>query len=77
MINEIPKDILSSMIGKISEVMGNMDKFQDSRSGSIAFTKLEEAMMWLQVMVHNVPLKPLMQDVKVEERDTIPVDTEE
>lgn len=76
MTNETPKILLNNMINKISQIMADMDKFEDSRSGSLSFTKLEEAMMWLQVMAHNVPLKPLEQDVQVEERDPIPVDTE-
>lgn len=57
MLNETPKEMLATMINKVHEIMGLMDRFQDSRSGSISFTKLEEAMMWLQVMTHSVPLK--------------------
>lgn len=62
MLSESPKEMLGVIINKISEVMGIMDNFQDSRPGSLAFTKLEEAIMWLQVMTHNAPLKPKCEE---------------
>jgi len=44
-------------------------KEETSRPGSISFTKLEEAILWLQVMVNQVPLKSL--DVKEGELQTL------
>lgn len=71
MENEMsPKDMLGAIISKISEVMGIMDNFQDSRPGSLAFTKLEEAIMWLQVMAHNAPLKPKSEENNIESVNT-------
>jgi hypothetical protein len=65
MINDrIPQELLDTMLSRISEIMALMDTFEDSRPGSMAFTKLEEAMMWLQVMAHNIPLKPKNIDEK-------------
>lgn len=61
-----PSEMLHQIVNKISEVMAIMDAFQDSRPGSIAFTKLEEAIMWLQVMTHNVALKPYVDEKSVE-----------
>lgn len=52
------------MIQLIQEVMNKMDKFESSRPGSIAFTHLEEAVMWLQVMTNRIPLK--QEENKVE-----------
>lgn len=60
------KELLHKMVNKISEVMGIMDMFQDSRPGSLAFTHLEEGMMWLQVLAHNVPLKEKVEEKKDE-----------
>lgn len=71
MLNEeTPKELLGSIISKISEVMAIMDNFQDSRPGSLAFTKLEEAIMWLQVMAHNAPLKPKPEENNIENVNT-------
>lgn len=56
--NSSPKDLLNTMISKITEVMGIMEIFDLSRPGSIAFTKLEESIMWLQVLCHTIPFKP-------------------
>lgn len=38
--------------------MGFIDLYEPNRAGSIAITKLEEAVMWCQVMIANVALKP-------------------
>jgi hypothetical protein len=70
---ETKAELLQTMIKNISEVMGIMDQFQDSRSGSIAFTKLEEAIMWLQVMVHNVPFKEKNDETIVDATEEIAV----
>ncbi len=37
--------------------MGIMEQFEPSRSNEKAFTHLEEALFWLQVMIANVPKK--------------------
>ena len=70
-------ELLNTIVNKISEVMAIMNMFEDSRPGSIAFERLEESIMWLQVMAHNVQLKP--EEKKDEE--IIPtvrcIDTEE
>lgn len=58
MLNEKkPRELLDIMVGKVSEIMGIMDMFEDSRPGSLAFTHFEEGMMWLQVLTHNIQLK--------------------
>jgi hypothetical protein len=54
---EQKKELLGEMVKKISEVMDIMDRFENSRPGSLAFTHLEEGLMWLNVMANNVALK--------------------
>lgn len=55
--------IVKQIVDKIEEIFRIIDLFDDSRPGNIGFTKLEEAIMWLNVMAHNVSLK---NEVKVE-----------
>lgn len=63
MLNQqTPMQLLEEIVKCISRAMGIMDSFQPSRSGNIAFERLEEAMMWCQVMANNVPLKPITQE---------------
>lgn len=72
-----PKELLSHMMNRISEVMAIMNNFEDSRPGEKAFTHLEEGLMWLQLLCHNVQLKPL-NEIENEEKIIMPViDTEE
>jgi hypothetical protein len=54
-VSEIPA--LNEIVQNIENVFKIIDRYQNSRPGSIAFTKLEEAILWLQVMVHNIPVK--------------------
>lgn len=62
-------ELLNEMVNKISQVMAIMEMFKPSRPGSIAFTKLEEAMMWLQVLTVNIPLKQKNDDNEDEAKE--------
>lgn len=48
---------IKEIMGHIENVFKVIDRYETSRPGSIAFTKLEEAILWLQVMVNQVPYK--------------------
>jgi hypothetical protein len=61
-INEDIKEIMSH----VENIFKVIDKYETSRPGSIGFTKLEEAVLWLQVMIQQVPLKGNQSDQKVE-----------
>ena len=74
---ESRKELLQRMVNKVSEVMAIMEMFESSRAGSIAFTHLEEGLMWLQVLAHNVPLKPSNIEVKEQENVQIVIDAEQ
>jgi hypothetical protein len=56
-----PMQLLEEFVKAVSRAMAVIDQFEPSRSGNITFERLEEAMMWAQVMAHNVTLKPPRQ----------------
>lgn len=58
MENQNPKETLSHIVNKISEAMAFLHCFEDSRPGQIALERLEEGLMWSQVVAHNISLKP-------------------
>lgn len=64
-----PKEVLNQIVNKISEAMANLHAFHDSRPGQIALERLEEGLMWAQVVAHNVPLKPSMEATSEEKKD--------
>lgn len=49
----VMKDFMKSIDG----LMQIVDSYEVSRPGSMVFTKLEEAILWMNVLVTNVPLK--------------------
>lgn len=61
-INEDIKEIMM-LVESIFKVI---DKYETSRPGSLGFTKLEEAILWLQVMVQQVPLRQNPQEKEPE-----------
>lgn len=48
---------IQKIVGYVNEILNVVDQFEPSRQGSIALTKLEEAVMWTQSMMANIPLK--------------------
>ena len=61
--------VMTAVIQNIESVMRIMDLYEQSRPGSIAYQKLEEAILWLQVMTANVQFKtpvltPASEEVK-------------
>lgn len=51
--------LIQQMIGHIQNAMDIIDLFEPSRPGGLAFTKLEEAIMWMQVLINNIALKKM------------------
>jgi hypothetical protein len=69
MENQNAKEVLNEIVNKISEAMANLHAFHDSRPGQIALERLEEGLMWSQVVAHNIPLKPLIEASNEEKKD--------
>lgn len=63
-VNNVMPDSLTEMCSYIEKVMIFIETYESSRPGSHAFTKLEEAILWLQVMVNNVDIKK-KEEVKI------------
>lgn len=57
---------IKEIMEHVENIFKLIDKYEPSRMGSIAFTKLEEAVLWLQVMVQNIPLKEKAEEKKDE-----------
>jgi hypothetical protein len=55
-MNEKVKNI-SQFIKHVDAAMKVIESYEASRPGSLSFTKLEEAILWAQVMVNQIPLK--------------------
>ena len=53
-------NLMNDIVKRIEEIMEIIRGFEESRPGSIAFERLEESIMWLNVLVHNVPQKPIL-----------------
>lgn len=61
-MDENQKEIVSKVIALVNDTMGYIDLFEPNRPASIATTKLEEAVMWIQVMVANCKLKEVKKE---------------
>lgn len=45
----------------VENAMKMVLEHEDSRPGSMVFTKLEEAMLWANVLLSQIPLKPKVE----------------
>lgn len=50
-------EIMSDIMKRIEDVMAIIDSFEISRPGLMVFTKLDEAILWSQVLVSKIALK--------------------
>jgi hypothetical protein len=64
-----PKETLNHIVNRISEAMAFLHTFEDSRPGQISLERLEEGLMWAQVVAHNIPLKPFIQPAEEPKKD--------
>ena len=75
MTNETKSEVINKVVSLVNNIMGFIDLYEPNRPGSIAITKLEEAVMWCQVMINNVGLKQETLDKiaeqKVETAETV------
>lgn len=53
---EVKSENLNEFIELMKKAMEIINLYEDSRPGNFAFTKLEEAILWTQVLVGQVPL---------------------
>lgn len=51
------------MLSAAEKLFQIIDRYEPSRPGSLAFTKLEEMILWAQVMVQQVPVKAPVAEV--------------
>lgn len=65
---------LTEILDHIQAAMNVIDLYEVSKPGSMAFTKLEEAIMWSQVLVHRIPLKQVVNDTEKVVNDENKVD---
>jgi hypothetical protein len=57
---------IKEVMHHIESIFKIIDQYETSRPGSLGFTKLEEAILWLQVMVQQVPLKEKPEENKTD-----------
>ncbi len=50
------RKIMTEIVQSIDEVIGKINLFVPNRHGSIAITRLEEAVMWTNVMIASYPM---------------------
>lgn len=48
---------IQKVVLHINEILNVVDEFEPSRPGSMVITKCEEAVMWCQSMMSNIPLR--------------------
>lgn len=49
--------VMAEITKKIEDIFKVMDLYEISRPGSIAYQKLEEALLWLQVMTTHIAFR--------------------
>lgn len=70
-LNHIEK--IQCVVAHINEILNIVDLFEPSRPGSMVITKCEEAVMWCQSMMSNIPLRKEINntaDVNISEINT-------
>lgn len=50
-------DRIQKVVLHVNEILNIVDQFEPSRPGSMVITKCEEAVMWCQSMMSNIPLR--------------------
>ncbi len=63
------KDFMQTVVEKVDSLIGLINLFVPNRHGSIAITRLEEAVMWMNVMAGSYALKDL--EPKIEVKDEV------
>ena len=57
---------ITEIMGYVENIFKVIERYDASRPGQLGFTKLEEAILWLQVMAQQVPLKEKKDEVVAE-----------
>jgi len=65
-MTDVKAENLSKFVKGVEDSMHIIGLYEQSRPGSIAFTKLEEAILWAQVMIGQINLK---KDEETEVKD--------
>ena len=64
-------DRIQKVVMHINEILNIVDMFEPSRPGSMVITKCEEAVMWCQSMMSNIPLRMEIVNHVEENKDEI------
>ncbi len=62
---------IQAIVGHVNEILNIVDLYESSRPGSMVVTKLEEAVMWAQSMMSNIPLRKEVVTPVDENKDEI------
>ena len=64
---------LQEVMNHVEAIFKVIDKYETCKPGMLGITKLEEAILWLQVMIQKVPLKSEDPKKVDENKEAIPV----
>ncbi|MFA6080721.1 MAG: hypothetical protein WC753_04585 [Candidatus Gracilibacteria bacterium] len=51
------KKVIADTVAHVDSIIEIINTYEPNRHGSIAITRLEEAVMWINAMAHSYPLK--------------------
>lgn len=55
--------VMQDIVNKVDDLLKVVGLFEESRPTEKSVTKLEEAVMWMNVMCHHVPMKPIHENI--------------
>jgi hypothetical protein len=59
---------IKEIMGYVENIFKVIDRYDASRPGQLGFTKLEEAILWLQVMAQQVSIKEKRDEAPLENK---------
>jgi uncharacterized protein HemY len=67
--NEFEK-IMLDVRSKIDELISVIEKFEDCHAKYVAYERVEDSLMWINKLAHQVPIK-VKSEEKKEEKSTV------
>ena len=67
--NNVPANYMATIVHHIDSIIGLIHEYVPNRHGSIAITRLEEAAMWINVMVNSYPIKEPANDSESQDQE--------
>lgn len=56
-VTQEQRDLIDQAVILVNQIIMMVDKFENCRQGEKVLTKLEECVMWFQMLVTNIPQK--------------------